>query len=298
MRDEKYGVGKLFKNNKDEEFEIVEKLTNGNRKIRFISTGYEFIVNIATIIGRKISNTSQYIMELGKLYNGKEVKEIIINGVNYDRKDVKRFLYTENENGCWECFSHSDKGGNNKDYIAVRAYGRSSYLHRESYRTYNGEIPKGMVIMHTCDNTKCCNPNHLKLGTHKDNVDDKVSKNRQLKGSDVGNSVLKEEDVLKIIDMCNRGIFEKDVAKIFNVNRVTIHAIKSGKIWSYTTGIIYDKNKWKRAEFQSGEVGVKWKKRENKWEVIIKGKYVGRYVDLEEAIKAKYEYINNNPPKN
>lgn len=230
---------------------------------------------------------------MNELHEGKVVKEILLNGIDYSIKDRKRVYYTENENGCWECFSHPRCGGRNKSYIKITVQKRQSYLHRESYKTYNGEIPKGMVVMHTCDNTICCNPKHLKIGTSAENTEDKVNKNRQLKGSNVGNSILKENDVLKILKYRESGMLEKEIAIIFNVSRCTINSILSGKIWNHITGIKYDKNKWGRAEFQSGEIGVKWNKKSNLWMVVVKGKYVGMYKTLEDAIKSKYEYIKS-----
>lgn len=226
----------------------------------------------------------------------KEVYEIKINGINYDNPNTKKILYTINENGCWECFSHAKSGGRNKIYIAIRCFKKSTYLHRASYQTYKGDIPKGMEVMHICDNPICCNPEHLKLGTHKENNDDKVNKNRQLKGSDVGNSVLKEEDVLNIVKMCSQGMFEKDIAKIFNVSRGTIHAIKRGKIWSHLTNIKYSKDIFnnKRAIYQSNEVGVKWANNKQRWIVVLKNEHIGTYKTLEEAISAKYDYLKNN----
>lgn len=51
--------------------------------------------------------------------------------------------------------------------------------HRLAYELYSGaEIPRGLVIRHTCDNPLCINPSHLLLGTMKDNHDDMVSRNR------------------------------------------------------------------------------------------------------------------------
>ena len=48
------------------------------------------------------------------------------------------------------------------------------------YKIKNGEIPKGRVVMHTCDNPACCNPEHLMLGTVNDNVQDMVKKGRNV----------------------------------------------------------------------------------------------------------------------
>lgn len=56
--------------------------------------------------------------------------------------------------------------------------GKVSYTHRVAYEHKNGPIPKGMVLMHLCDNPACCNPGHLTLGTKKDNTHDAVLKGR------------------------------------------------------------------------------------------------------------------------
>jgi hypothetical protein len=50
--------------------------------------------------------------------------------------------------------------------------------HRWAWFDSNGEIPDGMFVCHSCDNKLCCNPGHLFLGTHQDNMDDMCSKDR------------------------------------------------------------------------------------------------------------------------
>ena len=42
----------------------------------------------------------------------------------------------------------------------------------------NGPLPKGRIILHRCDNPPCCNPDHLSLGTHSDNMRDMAAKGR------------------------------------------------------------------------------------------------------------------------
>ena len=65
----------------------------------------------------------------------------------------------------------------------VRMYGENGdhriYLHRLMWEAHNAEpIPEDMVVRHTCDNPLCCNPNHLVVGTMKDNVDDMFERGR------------------------------------------------------------------------------------------------------------------------
>jgi len=71
------------------------------------------------------------------------------------------------ETGCWEWTGRTLKG------YGVLKIGRTQwYAHRASYRVRVGEIPKGMMICHHCDNPPCINPAHLYAGTALDNARD------------------------------------------------------------------------------------------------------------------------------
>ena len=68
-------------------------------------------------------------------------------------------------------------------YGQIRGPGKLLKAHRVAYELYVGSIPNGdgyhgMCVLHKCDNPSCINPDHLFLGTHQDNMDDKVNKNR------------------------------------------------------------------------------------------------------------------------
>lgn len=75
---------------------------------------------------------------------------------------------------CWEFTG----GKNNIGYGMIRDEKKMRTAHRVSYEEHYSKIPNGMIVMHSCDNPICCNPQHLSLGTHKDNTRDMLSKGR------------------------------------------------------------------------------------------------------------------------
>lgn len=86
--------------------------------------------------------------------------------------------------------------------------------------------------MHLCDNKKCINPEHLKVGTYAENSADMVTKNRQAFGERAGNSKLVAHQVVEI-----RGLFGKlssrKVAKLFSISASNIKDIWTRKIWRH-----------------------------------------------------------------
>lgn len=81
-------------------------------------------------------------------------------------------------NDCIEYPGYKDRDG----YCQVRRDGHRYGAHRWYYIVTYGPVPKEMVVRHKCDNPPCCNPLHLELGTHADNMADKMRRNRWSNG--------------------------------------------------------------------------------------------------------------------
>ena len=133
-------------------------------------------------------------------------------------------------NDCWEWTGSTNKG---YGVISVSA-SKVRAAHVVAWELHHKRsLPEGMLVRHTCDNPPCCNPAHLMLGTHIDNSDDKVSRNRQAKGSKHGIAKLFEEDIREIRFLRGQGLTQSAIARIFGVTQGNIQSILSGKTWAH-----------------------------------------------------------------
>lgn len=82
--------------------------------------------------------------------------------------------YVKRDTGCWDWTGPKAIAG----YGRFRVNNRIEFAHRFSYRLHHGELVEGMVVMHSCDNPKCVNPEHLSQGTKSDNALDMYAKGR------------------------------------------------------------------------------------------------------------------------
>ena len=148
----------------------------------------------------------------------------------FHRRAIKR-------GGCWEWDGKTDRRG--YPFFELRREGRivMHRAHRLSYEIHVGGIPHGMSVLHRCDNPPCTNPDHLFVGTARDNSDDKGSKDRQAKGGRLPQTKLTTAQVSDILSRLaihprQRGTATK-IAHAFNVSRATISDIERGISWKH-----------------------------------------------------------------
>ena len=133
--------------------------------------------------------------------------------------------------GCWEWHATKNPDG----YGRVRRYGRLESAHRIVYELYKGPLGDKQVL-HKCDNPSCVNPEHLFLGTIKENNQDKARKGRargnRMPGMSHPSSKLTDEDVRSIRQDPRS---QSHLSRIYGVSPSLIGGIKNRTRWSHVT---------------------------------------------------------------
>lgn len=144
---------------------------------------------------------------------------------------MNRFWSKVNKtDGCWEWTASLDTSG----YGLFRYKGILNKAHRFCYENFVGPIPKGKLMCHKCDNPKCVRPDHLFIGTHQDNVDDRESKGRGVTFKEEKHNMAKldKTKVRKIREMYETGGYSlRHLGELHNVNATTIHSIIKKRTW-------------------------------------------------------------------
>ena len=146
----------------------------------------------------------------------------------------ERFWEKVDKSGeCWVWTGAKLKGGRSYPYGIIRIEGKNVYAHRLAWEMENGTLERGSHVMHTCDNPSCVRVDHMKIGTHQQNMQDRDDKGRQAHGERVHTAKLTEEDRSAIMVMRKRGMTQQAIANVFGVRQGTISFLLNGKTWKH-----------------------------------------------------------------
>ncbi len=179
----------------------------------------------------RIAKQTHYIKDGTCIIAGKpNLYFVSHSGVPIDRK-FWQYIDVRVPMECWNWMRYKLPSG----YGMVSMNGKVEYTHRVSYIICIGEIPKGLSVLHRCDNPSCCNPNHLFLGTQTENLDDMTKKGRRRyrahRGSENGSAKLNESLVIEIRSKYKNGARISKLAKEYRVNNSTIWCITTNRHW-------------------------------------------------------------------
>ena len=138
-------------------------------------------------------------------------------------------------NGCWEWPSPKLR-----QYGAVYHEGKVVKATRYVWLLTTGQVPPAsQYVCHTCDNPPCVNPDHLFLGTHLQNQQDKLNKGRQMRGSAHHLTKLSEVDVQLIRYLSQCGVSGKRLSALYSTSAPSISEILTRKTWRHVPDLEY-----------------------------------------------------------
>lgn len=136
------------------------------------------------------------------------------------------------------CIEHSQSVGKQR-YGFISCEGKTQYMHRVVYCKHNSttlDDIKGLVVRHTCDNRRCVNPEHLLIGTQKDNCNDARVRGRlnPVKGDDMAHAKLSSsiaDEIRKVYVPGSRIYGARALARKYGVAHSTIVRTIGGERW-------------------------------------------------------------------
>lgn len=133
------------------------------------------------------------------------------------------------DDACWLWTANQDARGYGR-FAVSRCNIRLS--HRVAWELLNGTIPEGLRVLHTCDNPPCVNPDHLFVGTAKENTRDMVRKWRHAHGERHGHATLTDEIVLEMRRLrSEEGLSYAEIGRRVGRLGGTVHKICTRQRW-------------------------------------------------------------------
>lgn len=153
-------------------------------------------------------------------------RDITVSKERWEGRETRFWSNVYKTDGCWEWM------GNPSTKFGYCKYNRR-LVHRLSWNFTNGDIPVGMLVLHRCDNPKCVRPDHLFLGTQKDNVHDMIQKGRARRNARKGEAnyltKISNADVQKIRQLAVSGTKQNEIARNFGISTAQVSRIVNNR---------------------------------------------------------------------
>lgn len=200
--------------------------TNSNRRSPLTSIERTGIGSLR--IRRRVSVRRLNMMEVA----------VVLGNVRKKMNLQKRFedkYMPEPNSGCWLWTGSNTKGGHGRFWVKDKLEVASRF----AYEFFKGPIYNKLHVLHRCDNPYCVNPEHLFLGTHKDNMADRDAKKRgvipePLFGEQHPTSKLTGEQVIKMRQIRDETkLSYTKLGTMFNVTTMTAYRACKGINWGF-----------------------------------------------------------------
>ncbi|MDE2098337.1 MAG: hypothetical protein KGL39_13875 [Patescibacteria group bacterium] len=159
---------------------------------------------------------------------------IMTSGIQNDAQTFWNRVKKGSDVECWDWLGWKSYGKRGGGYGRVDIFGFSGlYAHRVAYCLANpGRITldkqDGQLVLHTCDNQACCNPKHLYVGDHAQNMRDKVARGRQHKwgsGENSPRAKLTREQVIDMRQKHQSGMTVRQLAPLYGMSESGIKQV-------------------------------------------------------------------------
>ncbi len=151
------------------------------------------------------------------------------------RRDIAERFWEKvvKSDGCWMWSGATSTRGYGR--FAVSVQDKSAEAHRMSWMLTHGSVPPGQCVLHRCDTPPCVRPDHLFIGTKRDNAIDRQQKGRSASqiGFNNANAKVSESDVIDIRTLAALGATAKALAEAFSIDPTNVRHILRRATWSH-----------------------------------------------------------------